>query len=77
MLRSLPDYDGNDEVSTARHDVQPPAPPASIHVHLESKPDIEAPVIKGWPTLSKILVAAGALLLAAVATYVAGKLGGK
>lgn len=72
FLRRLPDYEGSEEESTARHEVP------SIHVHMHSEHDgdaVEAPVIKGWPMLSKILVAAGALLLAAVATYIAGKLG--
>ena len=77
VLRSLPDYDGNEEESTARHEI--PAPPAvpSIHVHMHSEPEIpETPpvAIPGWPLLTKALVAGAGLLASAIVAYVASKL---
>jgi hypothetical protein len=73
MLRRLPDYDGSEEESTARHEM----PQMHVHVHQHSEPDLRetettvdiGPVkVKGLP---KWLVAVAVPVAAGVTALVA------
>lgn len=77
MLRRLPDYDGSEEESTARHDV--PQMPA-IHVHMHSEPDHDS--VTGLPELPKSgpwrwVVLGVTTVVAAVLTWLSGRIGAK
>lgn len=83
MLRRLPEYDGSEEESTARHDA-----PHSLHVHVhqDSRPDVEVdsavefgPVkvtgMPKWATAALVVAAAAATAgaTAVVAHLLAGR----
>ena len=76
MLRSLPDYDGNEDESTARHEI-PVMPSVHVHMHSESELEVEPPVIKGHPTLNRALIAGLGLLASAIVAYLASRFGAK
>lgn len=64
MLRRLPDYDGSEEESTARHEM----PQMHVHVHQHSDPDLretDATVDIGPVKVSGLPKWLGALALAA------------
>lgn len=76
--RRLPEYEPDDEESTARHDV-PQKFIVENHVHMHSEPDHDA---TGLPELPKkgpwrLLALLAGTVVAAVLTWLSGKIGAK
>lgn len=78
--RRLPEYEPDDEESTARHDVPPQKLIVENHVHMHSEPDHDRD--SGLPELPKKgpwrwLALALGTIVAAVLTWLSGKIGAK